>query len=354
MIPRSCRESSWRRQRRWTGGCLAALVFARTLCAAAEPTTPANADPAAPSGARADELFAAGRAAMSEGRLDEACSAFQESERVERAAGTLVNWGVCLEAQGNLASAWRVYRESLELARSQPDETRERFARERLALLEPLVCRVRVVANASNPPGTVMTLDATELDPAAAAVPIPLDPGVHTLEVAAPGRQAWIGHFTSSNEDCADVVQVPELAPVPAAVVPAPDRPVAATEQRTQAPPRAAHGAVARRVGLTLSAGLFSGGLVGTAYFGLHARAAWSERETHCPAHRCDAVAVVRGNEAARAARAADVSAVVAVAALGAGIYFALSPRASSGAERARVEIRSGPHGGQVSWSTVF
>lgn len=289
---------------------------------------------------------------MREKRYEEACSAFEASEALEHAAGTLVNWGVCLEAQGKTASAWRVFRESLALGQARPDEARERFARERLARLGPLVCRMRLVPTSANPPDTIVMLDESELDAGAAGGPILLDPGEHTLEVAAPGRQAWLRTFSSSDDDCMNVMQVPALAP---------EAPHLALGAATPAgPPRSlAHdrrsgGDALRRTGLTLAVGLFAGGVVGTTYFGLRARAAWSERQAHCPAHRCDADAVARSDDATRFAHAADISVAVAGAALGAGVYFALFAHGPRAAEPAHLAISPAPRGARIDWGTAF
>ncbi|HET9930303.1 MAG TPA: hypothetical protein VFQ35_06440, partial [Polyangiaceae bacterium] len=65
----------------------------------------------------AEALFRAGRAAMREHRLGDACDKFSESQRVEPKIGTLLNLALCHEQQGRLATAWA----ELRLAQAQAE-----------------------------------------------------------------------------------------------------------------------------------------------------------------------------------------------------------------------------------------
>src|SRR5262245_13643795 len=100
---------------------------------------------------RAERWFESGRAAMLEGRFEAACEAFAQSQSLDPAAGTLVNWAVCLEARGQTASALTAYFAALASVRSQADPERELFIRQRITVLEPRVCRVTIAVPTDAP-----------------------------------------------------------------------------------------------------------------------------------------------------------------------------------------------------------
>jgi hypothetical protein len=56
--------------------------------------------------AGAEALFEAGREALDKGDYEVACQRFEESNRLESAAGTILNLANCREQLGQLASAW--------------------------------------------------------------------------------------------------------------------------------------------------------------------------------------------------------------------------------------------------------
>ncbi|HET9932360.1 MAG TPA: hypothetical protein VFQ35_16765, partial [Polyangiaceae bacterium] len=60
----------------------------------------AYADPNLTPSERAQQLFDAGRVALKEHRLEEACADLTESARLDAAAGTWLNLAACREAQG--------------------------------------------------------------------------------------------------------------------------------------------------------------------------------------------------------------------------------------------------------------
>lgn len=142
--------------------------------------------------ARADEsdaerLFREGRALMLEGRFEEACPKIAESQRVEPRVGTLLNLAVCHERRGRLALAWDEYQKALAQARGEHQVDRARLAEQRIATLEPRLSWLRVTVPES-PRDLAVTVDGTELEPAAVGISLPVDPGVHTIVAAAKGK----------------------------------------------------------------------------------------------------------------------------------------------------------------------
>jgi len=317
--------------------CLASSLVLLASVSTAEPeTTDAQ---------RAERLFEEGRAAMEKHSFAFACAAFAESQKLDPAAGTLVNWGACLEAQGKLASALEAYRKSLSTTEPGTDPDRARFVGERIAALEPRLCHVTVAVRGA-PTGVRVLLDATPLDASRWNAPLPTDRGPHRVEVSAPGYRDWAATFTLDSDGAVQVVAVPSLArELPPPSIP-PTRPVLPA-----APPPSDR---ARRVGLAVAGGVALAAAASTVYFGVRAASAWDERQAHCPAHRCDETAVAASERAANLALAADVAGAVTVAALGVGVYFALSSAHATAPARARVVLRGGLDRAQVQWRGEF
>jgi hypothetical protein len=130
-------------------------------------------------------LFRAGREAAERGDHETACKRFRESVALERAAGTLLNLGDCNERLGRLASAWRAYSEAAD--RLKTNDPRRDYAREKVASLEPRLARIRVELRGPTE-GCTLRLDDTRLEPSVAGQPLPVDAGVHPVQLACPER----------------------------------------------------------------------------------------------------------------------------------------------------------------------
>lgn len=142
--------------------------------------------------ARADEtpaerLFREGRASMLDGRLDEACPALAESQRLEPHVGTLLNLAACHERAGKVGSAWIEYQKALTAARAEGQAARVRLAEERIAALEPRVPWLRI----TGADGSTVTLDGGELSRPSLGTELPVDPGLHLVATEQSGARVF-------------------------------------------------------------------------------------------------------------------------------------------------------------------
>ncbi|HKQ68279.1 MAG TPA: hypothetical protein VJT73_03030 [Polyangiaceae bacterium] len=141
--------------------------------------------------ATAEALFRQGRQAMDAKNYPAACPKFAESQKLDPAAGTLMNLATCEEKVGKLASAWQHWREAIDAL--PPKDDRIPFARERVDELEKKVPRLTVIleperGQSSAPEGAKVFRDEIEIGPAGRGVPLPVDPGPHTVTVQMKGR----------------------------------------------------------------------------------------------------------------------------------------------------------------------
>lgn len=177
-----------------------------------------------PDVAGAETLFDQGRKLMGEGKLDEACPKFAESQRLAPAAGTALNLATCFEKQGKTASAWGMYREAISLSVASGQAVREQFARDRATELEPKL--IKLVVNVANPDdqGLEVRRDNIVITRAQWGTPIPVDPGAHTIEAKATKKKKWIKSIETKGNGTTQTVAIPALedAPEDEAATPAP------------------------------------------------------------------------------------------------------------------------------------
>ncbi|HEY6560210.1 MAG TPA: hypothetical protein VI072_23155 [Polyangiaceae bacterium] len=154
-------------------------LFAIVLLAA---PAAAEADPEA----AAEALFRSGREAAADGDHAQACQRFRESQRLQPAAGTVLNLAICEEQLGQLVEAWQHYHAALD---SLPaGDSRREIARARLAKLDARLPRFVVQKTASAPPRTRVRLGRVVFNENSFGVPIPVNPGTHAWVVSSPGR----------------------------------------------------------------------------------------------------------------------------------------------------------------------
>jgi hypothetical protein len=302
----------------------------------------------------AEALFVRARTLMKERRYDEACAAFENSERLDPASGTLLNLGVCRESQGRPASAYRAYSAGLALSRVERNSDGETLATKRLAAIEPTVPRVVVWVRAPRP-GLVVRLDGAELDFSALSQPIPVDPGEHRIDSSGPDQAPWSTQFRVGGPGSQTIqIESPPLESDPAKPAASTSAVVPPVAPRASSTPVASPSSRPFPWAVALSGGVGAAGLLGTAYFGIRAMRQWDTRNEHCTASHCDATAARASERAADNARLADIAAGIAIVGAGAAVSLLLFDGGSDQRSATGPSVRVASHGADLELSCEF
>jgi hypothetical protein len=298
---------------------------------------PAN-DPAG-----AEVLFSDAKKAMAAGDYESACPKLAESYRLDPGTGTLTALAVCHETLGKTATAWAEFTQVASDAAQAHRPDRERFAKQHIAGLEPKLSRLTVVVDAGvdSLPGLEVRRDGILLGRAAWGTAVPVDPGDHTVEATADGKQRW-STSAKARETESSTVTVPALEDVPVAPSPAPVTPSltpttiddgsAATKTSTEASTSEPSTASSQRtIGLVVGAVGIAAAGVGT-YFGIQALSKSSDANGLCPGSKCSNAQGLSDEDTAKgSAWGADIALGGAIVALGVGtVLFLTAPHRSS------------------------
>ncbi|MBK8254057.1 MAG: tetratricopeptide repeat protein [Polyangiaceae bacterium] len=141
--------------------------------------------------AAAEALFQEGVALLTDKKYKEACPKLEESVRLERAPGALLNLASCYEAIGKTASAWALYIEVRDILRRRADkDPRVEMADKRAADLFPKLAKLTIVVPDNvRVPNLIVKRDGSELREPQWGTAIPVDPGEHVIEVSAVGKK---------------------------------------------------------------------------------------------------------------------------------------------------------------------
>ena len=167
----------------------------------------------------AEDLFRRAKALIAQNKHGEACPLLEESYRLERARGTLLNLALCHEQIGKTSAAWGEFRrvEQEERASGAPNESRVQLARDHADKLQSRVSRLRIVVPpASRVPGLVVKVDGEARgEPLWAGVPV--DPGTRLVEATAPNKKPVAIKVKVDDEGVLVGVTIPVLADAPIA-----------------------------------------------------------------------------------------------------------------------------------------
>jgi hypothetical protein len=164
----------------------------------------------------AEALFRDGKQKLESGDIEGACPKFQDSQRIDPALGTLLFLAICHERQGRTATAWSEFSSAASWADRSAQTERGDIARKHMSALEAHLWKLTIHAAAT--PGLELRVDNGLMSAAAADIPLPLDPGEHTVEASAPTFKPWRGKVQVPNEPGTGTIEIPPLEAAPAAV----------------------------------------------------------------------------------------------------------------------------------------
>jgi hypothetical protein len=264
----------------------------------------AHAEPTDEQRALASSLFDEGKSLMASGKVPDGCRKLEESERLVRLPGTLLNLAVCHELEGKLASAMGEFREARDLAVRDHREDRAALADQHLAAIAPHVSKLVVVVGANaDVPGLRIDCDGTSIGRAVWGSPVPIDAGERHITVSAPNKEEHTLVVVVGRDG--DVQRI-VIAPLAAA-----SKPLAPLSMRAlseEAPRATKFRLTGRRIAALLlgSSGVVSLG-VGTG-FGVHAISEHSDPNNTCTMIPCEPKSVAANDDARRASNAATLS----------------------------------------------
>jgi hypothetical protein len=303
--------------------------------------------------AAATAQFDKGRTLFKAGKYAEACAAFEQSQKIEAAFGTLYNLAGCYVKIGKLASAWVAYRE---LAQRDTRAPRKADSAKRARELEPRLARLMITvsgaggAKGSPPDGLVVTMNGQDVT-ALVGVENPVDVGRYQIVATAPQfkeREASV-EVVAEGKTVTAALELeraprevaPPAPPVVAQVTPAPAATDEVKPERDDAPAPASHrrlyGAISGGAGLAL--------IATSLVFGSLANGKWSDVKKLCGDDAtCEPDQAAEGRRLDNAARTdANIATGLAIGgavALGVGAYLWFT--APSGGSRTALQLRPG------------
>jgi hypothetical protein len=236
--------------------------------------------------AAAEALFNQGRDLMTAGKFAEACPKFEASQQLDPGLGTMLNLAECYEKTGRTASAWAEYREAIPLARAAGSRARQDLATERAQALQDRLSTLTIRAMSGDDPNVHLEVrrDGVALQEAELGSAIPVDPGMHVIEAAAPGKQPWSSKIQVGADAAKVAVEIPALQAASGSPGAPGATPIVATTTAPSGEPPAdkpASGSAMRTTGLVFGGVGVVGIGLGT-FFGLQASSKWSEAKSKC------------------------------------------------------------------------
>jgi tetratricopeptide (TPR) repeat protein len=135
-------------------------------------------------------LFEEGRDLAKAGKYDLACEKFQQSLAIDRAPGTFLNYGDCLEHLGQLRRAFLTYDEAAR-AFERDKDPRAKFARERADAVVPRLGTVIVKIAEPTAPGLIVEIGGQSVPPQA-EITERFDPGDIAVTARIPGQTPFV------------------------------------------------------------------------------------------------------------------------------------------------------------------
>lgn len=164
-----------------------ALLFACCLAAASVAPSQALAAPTSAEVNAARETYREGVALESAGNFAGALAKFREVAAVKSTARVRFHIGLCQEKIGRWNEALGAYKMAIAEAEKENAKDVIKEAESARAKLESRIPRL-TVRKAQGAESALVSLDGVELGSAMLGTEIPVDPGMHSIETALPGR----------------------------------------------------------------------------------------------------------------------------------------------------------------------
>ncbi|MFO0588032.1 MAG: hypothetical protein U0441_10855 [Polyangiaceae bacterium] len=303
------------------------LIFAGAVLALTALQSPGYAEPTAEDKAAAEALFQEALKLTKLNNYPEACPKLEASNKLDPAVGTLFNLGDCYEHTGRTASAWSTFGEARRFAEQRKDR-RAKDAAEREDALTPKLAKLVLVAD-DKPEGLTIRRDKKTFDAATLGSAVPVDPGKHTIEVEAPGREPWSTTVDVPDKPGEVTVKIPPLAALRAT----PTASASASSGPGEGPSEGGLG-TRKIVGIAVAGvgvlGLAAGGVFGGLTL---AKVGESNQDNHCVSGsptRCDAIGLALRKDADTLANVSNITLGVGGAALIAGAVIFLTAPSSA------------------------
>lgn len=274
--------------------------------------------------AAAEAAFAEARTLMRQGNYAAACPKLETSFTLDPALGTLMNLSDCFERTGRTASAWVRYREAAAMAVQQGHREREQIARQRVAALEPALCRL--VIKTEHGPSLSVLRDGKVVDRAALGLPVPVDPGPHSVVAKASGAEVTTAvdvRSPDAGSACAlTTIEIPTLLEGEHAAPAVAPAPATGADVGPPPPPHSAWRTSHTLAVVAASAGVVALG-IGTV-FTLKAASQKSDGNDLCTSAGCQPAGQTLLHDAGTSADLATVSVIIGAAliATGAVVWF--------------------------------
>ena len=311
---------------------LLGLAVATVIGVISGPLVPLAAR-AADDKAAAEALFDEARRLMADKRYGDACPKLEASQRLDPGVGTMLNLADCYEKNGQTASAWAQFRETISAARKAGSREREEIARTRANALEPKLSYLTIVTWQGQE--VHVQRDGTTVDPAVLGTRIPVDPGGHEITASAEGKRTWSTTVEVTAEPGNTKVTVPILPDENGGDV----APVDGVELERRAPElKDDGGGSTQRILAGVVGGVGVVGVVVGSVFGLKASSDWDEAKSKCSAYPegCGSDGKQLGDDAQGAATLSTIAFVVGGAGIAGGlILWFTAPDGDAAAETA-------------------
>lgn len=297
---------------------------------------------------RADVLFKKGKKLLAEKHYAEACTAFEDSDRLDPGIGTKLNVAKCYEEWGRVATAWRWFSDAERMAQNARDDRVEKIH----ALVEQLdadVPRLTVkLPTGADPAGLEVKLDDAALAAVDLGVARRVDPGPHQIDYLINGAKRSKTVPVARGGSSEVVLDVPARPPIVRARPAPPPAPALETSDR---------GHTRRLVGL--GASVVGAGLVGYASIvTLGARGDYHKALTdHCrgASDMCDADGLTKTHAALDTAHTQTIVAIVGGVAIAGGVLlYVLAPRGARDDHAMYVVPAVSADGGSVVFGGAF